>query len=1370
MREAVRLRLQQIRARFACPATRPPRGERVRRPQRWVRLIHGLVIAGALAHWGTASAQDDPIRLAYLFSDGQMPVTLQAFKAVLAEHPELRQRVRLAFITESTVPRLDSAALAATDVLVIDMMNEQMLDQVSAEHGIDLIPHVAARGTVLAVGVGLSPKETFIEQGAVFDERAHAYWQESGLDNQIGLVKLALAQVGIAGLALPELQPSLELGYYYPDPESASGGRVFATWDEFDAWRTAAGKPRPGAPRIGIGFYKANYYSNDTRALDAVIAEIERQGAEAIPVFGYPGAIAFDALLLDPQGAARVDVAMGFLFRFADFDTAAYLEKLDVPIMNLVTLYGRSEREWRESTTGLSIFEGTFQVAVPELAGLVSPVVVGSRERRFDLETGVSLVVNEPIQSRIEIAVQRAKRFAALRSTANADKRVALMYYNYPPGKASIGASYLNVAESLANILARLQAEGYDLGDSPDLSADAVLEAITEKARNVGSYAPAELEALVAEGDAALIPVAEYERWLEDVAPALRQKIVADWGPPSEAALMATGEGAAKAFIVPLVRYGNVALLPQPARAWGEDLDKLYHAQDLAPHHQYVAAYEWLRRELAADAVVHIGTHGTHEWLDGKDIGQTEEDASDALIGDLPNLYIYNVDVVGEGLVARRRGLATLVDHMVPPFVKGGLYADLAELNERINDYDAALHRNPVLAEAFAEQVRTQVIELGIDRDLGLDLATPEKLDHDSVHEIIGYLQELRGQNIPYGLHAFGRAPTGEALASTVEAIVETDRSLLPNDAQVFTEDMEARIATSANRELDHLVASLDGRFVPVGTGGEPIRNPDSYPTGKNFYSIDPEKVPKRAAWELGVKLADEMLAQHLADNGRYPAKVSFVIWGDETLRHEGIVESQIFHLLGTRPVWDERDKVVGVEVVPSSQLGRPRIDIVVASAAEGMFTNVTLLIDEAVQRVKVIEEAENYVRRHYLETRAALLERGYSEEQAERRAGVRIFDEPPGTYNLAVSKIAEASGTWDSDAALGDDYLRRMGHGFGNGFWGEPMEDVFRLALSGTEKIVHSSSTMLYGALDNDDFYMYMGGLASAVRNLDGVTPDLVVTNTRDPSMPEMTSLDKFVAGEFRSRYVNPTWIEGMQAEGYAGAGAMREFVEYMWGWDATVTEIIDEAMWQEVFDVYVEDRHELGMREFFAEHSPYAFQDITARMIETVRKAHWTPDGETLTSLLSAHVENILEHGVGCSDNTCGNPRLLRYVVEQALEAGIPVPAVEAYVAAFEQAIGAPIEELAAAAEEWVRQNDARIANRVVPGAEAVAAESIDSAELRGFRMQSLDRSADSRAPSESSQATLPIDPRTLGMFGFAALLLGVLMVWRVRQRRAV
>jgi cobaltochelatase CobN len=488
-------------------------------------------------------------------------------------------------------------------------------------------------------------------------------------------------------------------------------------------------------------------------------------------------------------------------------------------------------------------------------------------------------------------------------------------------------------------------------------------------------------------------------------------------------------------------------------------------------------------------------------------------------------------------------------------------------------------------------------------------------------------------------------------------------------------------------------------------------------------------------------------------------------------MRHEGVLESQIFWLLGTRPVWNDRDKVVDVEVIPSRELGRPRVDIVIASAAEGMFNNVTLLMDKAVQKVKALEEAENFVRRHYLATRAQLIAAGYSEEDADRRAGVRIFDEPPGTFNLNTSKIAEASGTWDSDRGLGDDYLRKMGHGFGNGFWGEPMEDVFRLALSGTEKVVHSSSTMLYGALDNDDFYMYMGGLASAVRNLDGESPELVVTNTRDPGKPAMSSIDEFIGSELRSRYVNPTWIEGMKKEGYAGAGAMREFVEYLWGWDATVTETIDDAMWQETFDVYVRDKHGLDLQQFFDEQSPYAFQDIAARMLETTRKGYWQADAETRATLVREYLESVEKHGVGCSDNTCGNPRLLEYVVEQAEAANVPAAAIADFVAAVERATGAPIPELAAAAREFVAANEAKLANRAVPGPADAAAEpdNVDAAELRGYLMQNV-KQPEPQEPAEGAEAPPALDAsRTYELLALAVLVLGVLLVWRQRRRTA-
>ncbi|HTQ99053.1 MAG TPA: cobaltochelatase subunit CobN, partial [Candidatus Acidoferrum sp.] len=610
-----------------------------------------------------APAKQDTITLSYLFSDGNMTGTLEAWRSLLKENPELKDRVQLNFLTESFFDSADPAKLQGSNVMVLDMMNQNMLDRYNKAHDTDLIRDIAAKGKVLAVGVGVQPKEYFTGQGALWDDRAMAYWQNSGRDNQLSLMKLALQKAGVSGLRISDPKPSLDFGYYYPD---GNGGRVFADWKSFDDWRRANGKSGSGKPRVAVGFYKSSYYDSETAVIDAVIAEIERQGGEAVPFFGYPDGVAFERMLVDEQGHARADVALSLLMRFADFSVTQHLTKLNIPVINLITLYGRSVQDWQQSPSGLSQFEGTFQAAVPELAGLVAPTVVGSREKRVDAATGLAIVVNQPIPERIAMAVKRGLRYQRLQHKANADRHIAFMYYNYPVGKSNIGASYLNIAESLANILADLKQQGYDVGDKP-LDADSILNDITNKARNVGSFAPGELDAMLKQGSVAQVPVSTYRQWLDELDPALRAKLLKDWGDPTNDKLMTTQHDGQTWFVIPRLQYGNILLMPQPIRGWSEDLEKLYHAHDLAPPHQYVAVYRWLHKAEDIDAIVHMGTHGTLEWLDGKDMGLMSADASDALMADIPDLYIYNVDVVGEGLVARRRGMATLIDHMVPP-------------------------------------------------------------------------------------------------------------------------------------------------------------------------------------------------------------------------------------------------------------------------------------------------------------------------------------------------------------------------------------------------------------------------------------------------------------------------------------------------------------------------------------------------------------------------------------------------------------------------------------------------------------------------------------------------------------------------------
>ena len=242
---------------------------------------------------------------------------------------------------------------------------------------------------------------------------------------------------------------------------------------------------------------------------------------------------------------------------------------------------------------------------------------------------------------------------------------------------------------------------------------------------------------------------------------------------------------------------------------------------------------------------------------------------------------------------------------------------------------------------------------------------------------------------------------------------------------------------------------------------------------------------------------------------------------------------------------------------------------------------------------------------------------------------------------------------------------------------------------------------------------------------------------------------MDKFIGTEFRSRYVNPTWIEGMQKEGYAGAGEMRAFVEYLWGWDATVSDVVDDAMWQESFAVYVEDKHDLGMKEFFEDNSPFAYQDMTARMVETIRKGYWEADAATEARLLAEYVDSVNTHGVGCAEHTCDNPRLLRHVMDQGRVAGIPVPALEGFRQAMEQAIGVEITGAAAAAEEFVRRNEARPPEL--------------TENLEGYRMEIETTHRDQAVPEPSSSTNGEWNALWVGL-----PVLGFLIVWRLRRRR--
>jgi cobaltochelatase CobN len=639
--------------------------------------------------------------------------------------------------------------------------------------------------------------------------------------------------------------------------------------------------------------------------------------------------------------------------------------------------------------------------------------------------------------------------------------------------------------------------------------------------------------------------------------------------------------------------------------------------------------------------------------------------------------------------------------------------------------------------------------------DLGLK-AEGERLKAEHIEELEHYIKDIMEKQTPFGLHTFGKAPDEKYRRTTAEAILSIEKGVSDEERKKRIADYEQRIVQSGKRELDSFVAALSGKYIPAGQGNDPIRNPDSLPTGKNFYSFDPTRIPSKSTYEMGVKLAKELIEGYKQRHGTYPDKLTFNLWGVETIRHEGVMESQIMHLMGIRPKWDGRGRVIGVEAIPRSESGRPRIDVTIVPSGlyRDLFSNLMALLDKAVSLAKEQGEEDNILRANILKTKKMLIEKGIDEEKAEKLASVRLFTVPSGAYGTNLDKVIPMSNTWNNEKQVADVYFMRMSYMYGQGFWGEKIErqsdsaterqeDVslilFKNALSGSKIAVHSRSGNVYATLDNDDFFQYLGGTAMAIRAVDGKTPEVYVTNMSNPKMPKQETLEKFMGREMRARYLNPAWIKSMMKEGYAGARFIDKVVEHLWGWQVTVPEAVDSAKWNEMYETYVLDRNGLNIKEMFKKSkNMWAYQSIVARMLETVRKDYWKPDKKIVETLAKEYAESVKEVGLACCDHTCNNPLLTKFTGSVLMS----VPGLKAQVQGFMKAL-----QRVQSPESGVQsqKTESKAGNR------QLAPDGSDK-KVEGYEMQDVSASGGSSAP-------IPY----LFIAGFLLFILLIMSGWR-------
>ncbi len=1081
-----------------------------------------------------------------------------------------------------------------------------------------------------------------------------------------------------------------KLGIYHPAYEK----KVFNNVPDYRAWKDA----KTDTPMIGIAISRETIAAGETTVIDALIQRIENHGGIAVP-FYYPGYGESEYIdLLSPDGKVAVDNIINTrIIHWAEKRRTEY-EKLGVPVLQVLPYTKGGQSEWESDQAGIPAQVTPFYLTMPEMAGAIDPLVISARTKNKK---------QIPIDYQLNNVVSKALKLSALKHKANADKKIAIMFYNYPAGEKNASASFFNVPTSLASIFKSLRKANYTVALQQE---QWFIEHTGLMLRPFHRELPyTELSGLGSiHGSGGLLPISVYQKWYRALPPSVRNKIEAQWGAPEKSFTVAKINGELQ-FIIPRMISGNVMVLPQPPRGNRQERERsIYHDKNIPVSHNYLAVYLYAREQFGADAIVHLGTHGSHEYLPGKERGLSVYDAGNLAVGDMPVIYPFIMDDVGEALQTKRRGRATVISHLTPPLAKSGLYAELVDLHELMHQYKA-LDEGGVKART-KDAIITAVEARNIHQDLAWNTADLNTRFDTFLPELHNYLSDLSAQNQPLGLHTFGEVPEESHLISTLIQMLgkrfikpaERYTGRLNDDQHEHTnsndhdsmvdyrtlnqapeyqliktfvidgvsldkikndELRDLLIESKANyanfqniEENSALLEALAGQYVSSSTGGDPVRSPEALPSGRNLYGFDPSKIPTQAAWQSGKALMDDLIANYFNDHGIYPDKITFSMWSIETMRHLGVVESQVLYAMGVRPVWNDNGRVTGTEIIPYSELKRPRVDVVLSATGlyRDAFPNIMMMIAKAIEEVAQLKEENNFVYRHANKLKAELIAEGMDENEAGKLSTIRIFSNESGNYGTNVASASMASDTWKTEDKLAKLYLSRMGFFYGSDekTWGEKLPDVDLYAknLSGTDVALFSRSSNVYGLLSSDDPFQYMGGISLAIRHLDGKSPEMFISNLRDPDNSRSEPLGRFLAAELRTRQFHPQWIKEIQAEGYAGTLTTLDVLNNFWGWQVVDPDNVRDDQWQEFFEVYVQDKYQLNMREWYENNNSHALAQIIERMLEAARKEYWTTDADTLRELTQTYIEIAQKYDV-----LTQNEQFREYVNEQATGFGL-------------------------------------------------------------------------------------------------------------------
>ncbi|MFQ5747840.1 MAG: cobaltochelatase subunit CobN, partial [Planctomycetota bacterium] len=1048
---------------------------------------------------------------------------------------------------------------------------------------------------------------------------------------------LAIRYLGAPGEP-PPASPPLRSGLYHPDAPA-----IFADLEAFRAWEKE--QDRPAGPTAALQVQGDYLHLGDHAVIDALIRGLQAEGLRVVTFFGSGDFLRETAAALKPDLLLTGRHSGIEDERRRKGGVPTLLEQLDVPYLGPISMLSQTWEEWRADPRGVR--ETAALVTPRELHGIFEPGLVGgvaADERGLKIHTP-----NEELLRRF---CARAAAWVRLREKSNAEKRIAVLYYHRYLGKGDVGRSrsasgmFLDTHASLLAFGKALEARGYALEDFPD-TVEELVKAMQAKGRIIPSWAPGELARFVAEGDPVLLPLEDYLRWYrEEIPESARRRIEAVFGPPP-GRFMVWRQGERSWFVLPVLRFGNLLLAPQPDRGDIQDA-ALIHDRRTPPPHDYLAFYLWLRHGFHADAVVHFGTHGSEIYLPGKDVGLAAGDFPPLCLGDLPNLNPWILDNLGEAIIAKRRANALLVDHLPPPAARAGLDPERRALLEE-------LERFPGISDsAVREEARRGLSET--IRRLGLAPLVAgggELLEDARLEKTAGELRALSGEQTTLGLHALGQGLRGDRLQGYLDAILGANPRLKEDPAKGAA--LRGGLS-DCSAELGNLLDGLEGRFVPPGPGPAPDRNPEALPTGRNLYGIDPGVVPTREAWVVAGKLVSGILAAEEARTGLPARQVAFNLSGMETFRDYGVMEAEILQLLGVRPVRNAGGRIVDLELVPRDELGRPRCDVFVALGAIYLttFPDLARMLDRAVRLAAAAEGEDNPVRTRTLELAGVLEDGGVPPERARLRAASRLFGTAPGGGGFRLEYLFPRSGEWGEAADLFRAYRLNASYLYSQEIWGRPLEELYEKAIGGAQAVVTTWGSRMTSPLSNHHQVEGTGGLSLAVEQVTGRSPQAYVGDLRHPKGPRAASLDEILRQRLGVELLDPAWARAQMEHPFGGAGQVAELVRNAFGWRALRKTAMPPEAFSAIADFYVDDVRGLGLREWFDKNNPFAFQTITALLLESARRKFWTPSRARLRKLARLYAESVARHGYNQGAVEGGNQKLQELVAVLLEEGG--------------------------------------------------------------------------------------------------------------------